>query len=754
MWVEVILPVPVHSTFTYFWNESLKPIPGLRVHVSFGRQNCLMGVIQKIQENRPDFDCKPILRVLDDYPRIQIQQINLWNWISDYYLCPIGEVMQSALPAFFKLKESDSGPYTLGDGSVAHWRWYAKKSDSGKISEVFSQLNRAKLQSEALLSYFQICSNQLDMDSEYYPWISQDLLLEYSSVKAIQLNALKEKGFLKKSMRHSLIEVISEGEKIDLSDSQLDAFSSIKKGFSIGKPVLLKGETGSGKTEIYLKLADDILKSGKHALLLVPEIALTAQLYKRIEKSLGRDLVSVYHSKASESERRDVWQSLLNPETGPRLILAARSGIFLPLNHVGVIVVDEEHETSYKQYEPSPRYHARDVAVWISKKIKCGIVLGSATPSIESFHNANQLKYFKVELKERFGSSEPPKIEMLSLIKYKSMKMMKGPLSLPAAELIERVLGKNQQALVFQNRRGYSPYRTCMSCGWTEPCSECDVAVTFHKESKLLKCHYCGNSRKPSKKCPSCQGSAWKLRGIGTERIEESLDEIFPDANILRIDSDSARKKKSMSHFIEWLETGKVDILVGTQMIGKGIDISGLSIAIILDADNALQMPDFRSHERAFQLFSQVAGRTGRRQNQGHVIIQTVAPEHPVLLAVQKGAYDIMAKSILEDRRLYHYPPFVKMVKIELRHSKEVIVEDAAKFLAEKLVRSFGGGVLGPEKPAVSRIKNFHLQHIWMKFQNGKSLPMMKEKLRKINNSIYFSSDFRSVKIHIDVDPY
>jgi primosomal protein N' (replication factor Y) len=343
---------------------------------------------------------------------------------------------------------------------------------------------------------------------------------------------------------------------------------------------------------------------------------------------------------------------------------------------------------------------------------------------------------------------------MLSLIKYKSMKMMKGPLSLPATELIERVLAKNQQALVFQNRRGYSPYLTCMSCGWTEPCSECDVAVTFHKESKLLKCHYCGNSRKPPKKCPSCQGSGWKLRGIGTERVEENLDEIFPDANILRIDSDSARKKKSMSHFIEWLETGKVDILVGTQMIGKGIDISGLSIAIILDADNALQMPDFRSHERAFQLFSQVAGRTGRRQNQGHVIIQTVAPEHPVLLAVQKGAYDIMAKSILEDRRLYHYPPFVKMVKIELRHSKEVIVEDAAKFLAEKLVRSFRGGVLGPEKPAVSRIKNFHLQHIWMKFQNGKSLPVMKEKLRKINNSIYFSSDFRSVKIHIDVDPY
>jgi primosomal protein N' (replication factor Y) len=754
MWVEVILPVPVHSTFTYFWNESLKPTPGLRVHVSFGRQNCLMGVIQKIQENRPDFDCKPILRVLDDYPRIQIQQINLWNWISDYYLCPIGEVMQSALPAFFKLKESDSGPYTLGDGSVAHFRWYAKKSDSGKISEVFSQLNRAKLQSEALLSYFQICSNQLDMDSEYYPWISQDLLLEYSSVKAVQLNALKEKGFLKKSMRHSLIEAISEGEKIDLSDSQLDAFSSIKKGFSMGKPVLLKGETGSGKTEIYLKLADDILKSGKHVLLLVPEIALTAQLYKRIEKSLGRDLVSVYHSQASESERRDVWQSLLNPETAPRLILAARSGIFLPLNHVGLIVVDEEHETSYKQYEPSPRYHARDVAVWISKKIKCDIVLGSATPSIESYHNANQLKYFKVELKERFGSSKPPKIEMLSLIKYKSMKMMKGPLSLPATELIERVLAKNQQALVFQNRRGYSPYLTCMSCGWTEPCSECDVAVTFHKESKLLKCHYCGNSRKPPKKCPSCQGSGWKLRGIGTERVEENLDEIFPDANILRIDSDSARKKKSMSHFIEWLETGKVDILVGTQMIGKGIDISGLSIAIILDADNALQMPDFRSHERAFQLFSQVAGRTGRRQNQGHVIIQTVAPEHPVLLAVQKGAYDIMAKSILEDRRHYHYPPFVKMVKIELRHSKEVIVEDAAKFLAEKLVRSFRGGVLGPEKPAVSRIKNFHLQHIWMKFQNGKSLPVMKEKLRKINNSIYFSSDFRSVKIHIDVDPY
>jgi len=754
MWVEVILPVPVHSIFTYQWNAQSDPIKGLRVHVSFGRQKCLMGVIQNIIYNAPEFECKPIIRVLDNLPLIHNQQIEFWNWLAQYYICPIGEVMQSALPVFFKLKENDIGPFTLGDGSVPHWRWVSKKSDTGIISEVFEKLSRAKLQSEALMTYFQICSNQIDSDKEFYPWVSQIVMQEYSSIKTVHLNALREKGILEKTMLHSTIEAVSEGDKIKLSDVQGNVLNDIISGLDNKKPVLLQGETGSGKTEIYLKLADKVLKEGMHVLMLVPEIALTAQLYKRLESSMGLDVVSVYHSQVTESQRRDIWLSLLNPGGGAKLILAARSGVFLPMENVGLIIVDEEHETSYKQYDPSPRYHARDASVWIANQTGAGVVLGSATPSLETFYNCQQGKYHKVQLNERFGKSKKPIVEMLSLVKYKSLKMMEGLLSKPAVQAISDTLLNEQQVLIFQNRRGYSPFLTCMSCGWTEPCPDCDVAVTYHKESKSLKCHYCGQGRKLSTNCPSCQKSAWQLRGAGTERVEESLEEIFPDSTIIRIDSDSTRKKKSMSNFIDWLETGRADIVVGTQMIGKGLDISGLSLAIILNADNALQMPDFRAHERAFQLFSQVSGRTGRRESQGHVIIQTATPDHPILVAVKSGKYDHMARNLLEDRRLHHYPPFVKMIRIELRHRKQITVREAANFLAEKLYRNFGGGILGPDEPNISRIKNMHIQHIWIKLPAGPGLFSLKEKLRKINGSMYFNADFRSVKIIIDVDPY
>ena len=754
MWVEIILPVPVHSTFTYLWNAVSAPMRGIRVHVSFGRQKCLMGVVHTVRSLPPDYECKPILRVLDEFPRIQSQQIDLWNWIADYYICPIGEVMQSALPAFFKLENEDIGPFTLGDGSVVHWRWSSKKHNEGRISEVFAELSRAKMQTEALLSYFQICSTQIDSDSEFYPWISQSILQEYSTIKTIHLSALKDKGYLEKSRIYSDVESVSNNKKIKLSEAQEIAFMKISSGLLTKRPVLLQGQTGSGKTEIYLKLAYEILEKGKHVLMLVPEIALTTQLHRRLEISMGLNVVCIYHSQVSESQRRDTWLSLLNPSSGAKLVLAARSGVFLPMEHVGLIIVDEEHETSYKQYEPSPRYHARDVAVWLSNQIGAGVVLGSATPSLETFNNSIENKYCRIELSERFGKSEKPIVKILSLVKYKSLKQMEGPFAKPVFDAIGETLGLNQQVLVFQNRRGYSPFLTCMSCGWTEPCADCDVAVTYHKKTKSLKCHYCGQSRELSNHCPSCQKSAWQLRGIGTERIEENLESMFPEAHIIRVDSDTTRKKKSMSHFIDWLETGKVDIVVGTQMIGKGLDISGLSLAVIVNADNALQMPDFRAHERAFQLFTQVAGRTGRREDKGHVIIQTATPEHPILLAVKSGKYNEMAMNLLEDRRVHHYPPFVKLIRIELRHRKEIIVYEAANFLAQKLLDNFRGGVLGPDEPSVSRIKNMYLQHIWMKFPSGKGLTAMKDKLRKINNSLFFSSDFKSVKIIMDVDPY
>lgn len=755
MWVEVILPVPVHSTFTYAWDADSPPVPGLRVHVPFGRRRCLMGVVRSVLLEAPKHEVKAILRVLDSQPRIQRQQLGLWDWMSEYYACSIGEVMQAALPHFFKLEEDAEGPFTISDGAMAHWRWVGRQSDQGQISVAFEQLSRAVKQSEALLHYFQVALRLPQEEGDCYPWVAQNALTEGEGMDVASLRALQKKGFLEKTMRMESEAhwPNTEADLAELSEAQAKALAEIRGGMEEGKPILLRGMTGSGKTELYVHLAAQAMDLGQHTVLLVPEIALTAQLYRRLDRSLGQGRLLVYHSQVSDGQRRDVWESMLRPDSAPRLILAARSGLFLPMERVGCIIVDEEHETSYKQQDPAPRYHGRDVSVWLAHQIGAALVLGSATPSLESYFNATQGKYQEVVLNQRFGLAQAPKIEMISLLKYQALQQMEGPFTRPALEAIALAVSENKQALVFQNRRGYSPFLTCMACGWTEPCTDCDVAVTYHKTSKSLHCHYCGQSREPSANCPSCSKSAWQWRGLGTERVEEHVEELFPEARILRIDSDSTRKKAAMSQFVDWLENGEVDIVVGTQMIGKGLDLSGLDVAVILNADNALQLPDFRAHERAFQLFTQVAGRTGRRDLPGNVYIQTATPEHPILLAVQLGEYVPMAEALMADRKMHHYPPYVRMLRVEVRHRLEYVAQQAAHFLAGQLNSALGGGVLGPDAPNVSRIKNVYLQHLWLKLPADRSLTVTKKRLRQTIDQLSFHPDFRAVKVVLDVDP-
>jgi primosomal protein N' (replication factor Y) len=755
MWVEVILPVPVHSTFTYAWVGEQPPVPGLRVHVAFGRQRCLMGVVRSVMHQAPAVETKPILRVLDTQPRIQTQQLALWDWMAQYYNCAPGEVMQAALPAFFKVDEDEEGPFTISDGSLAHWRWVGRKSDEGQISAAFEKLTRATKQSEALLAYFQLALSWPEQTEDFYPWLPQTALVD-QGVDTAHLRSLQEKGILEKSMRWEAEGHLPNADiqRAPLSDAQAAALEAVQDGLAESKPVLLRGITGSGKTVLYVHLAAQAMEVGQHTLLLVPEIALTAQLYRRLQRAVGPGRLAVYHSQVSDGERRDLWEALVRPDTAPRLILAARSGLFLPLERVGCILVDEEHETSYKQQDPAPRYHGRDVAVWLAHYLQAGLVLGSATPSLESYHHAKSGKYHWVALDERFGDAVPPTVEMLSLVKYQALQHMEGPLTRPAVEAIAHAVDQGKQALVFQNRRGYSPFLTCMSCGWTEPCTDCDVAVTYHKESKSLHCHYCGQSRQPTAHCPSCGKSAWQWRGMGTERVQETVEELFPQARVLRIDSDSTRKKAAMSQYVDWLERGEVDIVVGTQMVGKGLDIQGLDVAVILNADNALQLPDFRAHERAFQLFTQVAGRTGRRDAPGHVFIQTATPEHPVLLAVQSGQYETMADQLLEDRKTHHYPPFVRMIRLEVRHRREYVAQQAAHYLAGQLNAALGGGVLGPDAPSVGRVKNLYLQHLWLKLPVDRGLPATKKRVRQTVDQLAFHPDFKSVKVVVDVDPY
>ena len=752
-WVDVVVPVPVRTAFTYAWPLDREPEPGLRVFVPFGRNRVLLGVVVSVRTDAPDYAAKDVLRCVDERPSFQRQQLALWYWLSEYYLCAPGEAMAAAMPGFMQVEPDDEAPYTLRDDGVWSVRFAAPRHDGDAVNRAFGSLARAKLQAEALLRYFQLAL-EAEPDDNRHPWVAvASLTAEGSDVKPAHLSALVERGILERELR-PLDRSLDLGDALALPElSEVQSAALTQLSSAAGQPALLWGATGSGKTEVYLHLAAHALEEGKHVLLMVPEIGLIPQVLRRAGRALGAERVAAWQHQLADGERRALWDHLLDPDSAPRVVVATRSGILLPWHRLGLIVVDEEHETSYKQQEPAPRYHARDVAVWLAQQKKIPIVLGSATPSAETWHHAATGKYARAALTERYSGVAFPEVRALSTLKAQALHQEVGPFTPEAYAAVAQALVDRQQVLVFQNRRGYAPVLTCMNCGWIEPCSECDVSLTYHKKARQLVCHYCGLHKDLPQTCPQCRQSAWDWRGLGTERIEEEVEALFPEARILRVDSDSTRSKRAMSDFLQWMESGEIDLVVGTQMVGKGLDIAGLALAVVTNADTMLSRPDFRAHECAFQLLLQVAGRTGRREQRGLLLVQTATPGHPVLQKVADHDVAGMMDLLLRDRAEHHYPPFARMLRIEVRHRKESVARDVAHFLAENLLRALAGGILGPDAPPVARVQGLFRQHLWVKLPADGSVKATKRRVLKELDGLIYHPHGRSVRVVVDVDP-
>lgn len=754
-WVDVVVPVPVRTAFTYAWSLDREPEPGLRVFVPFGRNRVLLGVVVATRSDAPSYPAKEVVRCVDERPSFQRQQLALWYWVAEYYLCAPGEVLSASMPGFMQVEPDDESTYTLRDDGVWSLRFAAPRHDSGAVNRAFASLSRAKLQAEALLRYFQLAL-EAEPEDNRHPWVAvAALAAEGSEVKPAHLAALVERGILERELR-PLDRSLDLGDSLslpELSAAQQAALDALEAKEHAQLPKLLWGATGSGKTEVYLHLAAHALEEGKHVLLMVPEIGLVPQVVQRAGRALGPDRVVPWHHQLADGERRALWEHLLDPDSAPRVVVATRSGILLPWHRLGLIVVDEEHETSYKQQEPAPRYHARDVAVWLAQQKKIPVVLGSATPSVETWHNAAQGKYQRVDLTERYSGVAFPEVLPVSTLKAQALHQQVGPFTPETYAAVAQTLVDRQQVLVFQNRRGYAPVLTCMNCGWIEPCTDCDVSLTYHKKARQLVCHYCGLHKDLPDTCPQCRQSAWDWRGLGTERIEEEVEALFPEARILRVDSDSTRSKRAMTDFLKWMESGEIDLVVGTQMVGKGLDLAGLSLAVVTNADLMLNRPDFRAHERAFQLLLQVAGRTGRRDQRGRLLIQTATPGHPVLQRVVDHDVPGMMDFVLRDRAEHHYPPFARMVRIEVRHRKESVARDVAHFLATQLLKALSGGILGPDAPPVARIQAMYRQHLWVKLPADGSVKATKRRLLKEIDGLIYHPHGRSVRVIVDVDP-
>lgn len=820
MFAEVILPLPLHSTFTYLVPADLEGLimTGSRVLVQFGRKKYYTGIVSHTHSENPGYDVKEIAELLDTSPILRYPQLNLWRWIAEYYLCSEGDVMKAALPTGLKpesetyvclnedfdipeglkisdkqatimsmlqhkgrMKISDIEAETRISNCAKHIsglldadilnidervveRYHPRKetmvllnSDRGdqeKLHSFFDSVQRSQRQEKLLVKW-------LDLSGWLHPVkplkdVTRAELLEKSGENAGILKALVDKGIMRQEKR--VINRFNHEEKehdpalAPLSELQEIAHNSILDFFrKENKPVLLHGVTGSGKTEIYTHLMAASLHDGNQVLYLVPEISLTTQLTDRLRKVFGNRLV-VYHSKFSDNERVDIWKRLLS-SAEPLIILGVRSSVFLPFAHLGLIVVDEEHESSYKQYDPAPRYNARDTAMVLASMHGAKVLLGSATPSVETYFKATTGKFNLVELNERFEGSRLPDVELVDMRRERKQKTVKGILSQPLRSGINNAVKAGNQVIVFQNRRGFAPMVVCQQCGWTPKCDNCDVSMVYHKSSNLLRCHYCGFVKVLPSLCPACGQNSIATFGYGTERIAEEIQEEFSECRISRMDLDTTRNKDTYQEIIEEFADKKTDILVGTQMISKGLDFAKVSVVGVANADTLLNFPDFRSNERAFNMLEQVAGRAGRRQEKGSVIIQTTKPEDPVLEFVSNHDYQAFYASEIEERRKYAYPPFTKIINIYIKNKDVRTADRIATQYALELRKVFGNRVLGPEKPFVSRVALWYLQSIMLKVESGASMKKVKQLLHDIYEYMARLPEMKSTVIYYDVDP-
>jgi len=757
-YADLILPLPLQGTFTYTIPVSMQGMVqvGMRVLVPFGRNKTYLGIVARLHDEQPQgYEVKSVTQLMDAEPVVTPGQLRLWQWISDYYLSPIGDVYKAALPAGLKA-EDGYRPKT-----ETYIRLTPAYQNESALHVALNILGRAPKQLEAFISYLELSGwdqvgemrngQQVGGISE----ITREELLNASHASATTLQQLEKRGMLE-TYEVEVGRLNHGGEYCpelikQLNTAQQEAYNHILLSM-MKKPVtLLHGVTSSGKTEIYIHLIQQALERKEQVLYLLPEIALTVQMMQRLQRVFGNRL-GIYHSKYSDAERVEIWQKQLsrNPYD---VILGARSAVFLPFQRLGLVIIDEEHETSYKQQDPAPRYHARSAAIILAQMYKARTLLGTATPSLESYHNAKTGKYGLVELKERYQGIELPEIQVVDIADLQHRKMMAGPFSPLLLNKVREALERGEQAILFQNRRGFAPMIECKQCGWVPHCQHCDVSLTYHRQMNQLTCHYCGYTYRIPTECPCCGSTELKTRGFGTEKIEEQVREVFPEARVARMDLDTTRTRNAYERIITDFGAGRTNILIGTQMISKGLDFDKVSVVGILNADSMLNYPDFRAYEHAFMMMAQVSGRAGRKGKRGLVILQTKSKDVPVIQQVVHNDYVALYKDLIAERQAFHYPPYYHLVYVYLKHRYDDVVNTAGIELGSRLRQWFPGRVLGPDKPAVAKVKSQNIRKLVLKLENGIDMRRVREYLLMAQQQMLADKRYSSLQIYYDVDP-
>jgi primosomal protein N' (replication factor Y) len=814
LFVEVILPLAIAKNYTYrvpfHLNNSVQI--GKRVVVQFGKSKLYTAIIASIGGQAPEkYEAKYLMDVLDDRPAVTERQLQFWQWLADYYMCNVGEVMNAALPSALKLAsetkvvlnrdfEVDKSvlhdkeflivealelqpELTVGDiakllgqktvmpilklmfekniiniSEEVSERYKPRKktfiklnplyNDPDNLKELFPILEkRAPKQADAVLAYIKLARHQKT--------ISKNELIEQSGAGDASIKSLIDKEIFiaeEKNVSRLYFDEDEFSSDFLLSENQQNALTEINDGFEQKDVILLHGVTSSGKTQIYIRLIEAMINSGRQVLYLLPEIALTTHIIERLRQYFGSS-IGVYHSRFNDNERVEVWQKVLDHEY--KVVLGARSSVFLPFDDLGLIIVDEEHETSYKQFDPAPRYNARDAAIYLANTYHSKVLLGSATPSFETYYNARMHKYGLVELSERFGGVELPQTEVVSIVEETKKKTMQSHFTSVLMEDMKQALANKEQVILFQNRRGYAPLLICKVCAYTPKCINCDVSLTYHKSSGKLHCHYCGYKEDAPSICPACGSTHLEYKGFGTEKIEDELSMLLPEARITRMDLDTTRSKNSLQNILNDLEEKKIDILVGTQMVAKGLDFSDITVIGIINADSLLKYPDYRANERSYQMLAQVSGRAGRRGKQGKVVIQTYDPNHRVIKQVIENDYQDLYLTEMEERRGFKYPPFYRIINLDIKHKNADVLYNQAEYLATELRKNFGDRVIGPEVPLISRIRNYYIKSIMLKFEkDGISINRVKAVIRDIITQFHTTKLSKGSIIQPDVDPY
>lgn len=813
LFADVILPLPLPKrSFTYAVPTDFagRLMAGMRVEVPFGRRKLYSGVVERVHTDAPEHAVKPILDVLDDVPVVTGRQIRLWEWMASYYASTMGEVMQAALPGHLKLSSETAVVYEesygedfsdlaaeeylvaealllkrqlriddirliLGKKAVASViqrlldrgllvlredlkekyrpkrvlavQWTeAYEQDPALFREALKAVDKYPRQSDTLLAFYAL--------SKQDPVVRKRALLQKLDTQSdAALMGLVRKGILEiVAVEESRIgrKMATEAAFSPLTPLQASAVEGIRAHFEQHRPVLLYGVTGSGKTRVYLELIREVVEQGGQVLYLMPEIALTTQLTARLQQVLGSSVL-VYHSRVNHQERVELWQAAA---TGRPVMVAARSGLFLPFKDLRLVVVDEEHEPSFKQFDPAPRYHARDAAIYLAGLYGARVILGSATPSVESWYNTTTGKYGLVRMPLRYGDTPLPKMDMVHLAEAAKKRNLHGVFSGTLINQLQETIRQGHQAILFQNRRGYAPMLTCETCGWTSQCKHCDVSLTYHKQGHRLRCHYCGHQEAPQATCPACGGARLMQVGFGTERLEDELAIHLPGARIARLDLDTAGSKARLSSLLHDVEAREIDVLIGTQMLTKGLDFDHVRLVGVVSADQSLRFPDFRASERTFQLLTQVAGRAGRREQQGLVLIQSWNPDHPVLQDVLKGDYEGFMERELKERRQFLYPPFCRLIHITVRHASAQVAADAARWLAAPLRSFLGDRVLGPVPSGIPKVRGLYAQELLLKVdQSNTLLTRTKSGLQRLCVDLSAQPGWSGLRIAIDVDP-